>query len=177
MKFIWDVADFEARQAESLLIEPCHFLLALFKAVDVDVTTVVQDKQSLAERDLVLEELLREVARLRRVFEYAKVNPREFRHQYREIVASPLSTPSQYRLHRSPSSREIFKQSQKLARLHHPEILPTHLLDSLLSIEDANRDSVLNRQNIGAENIRHAVRTELLNISGDQGNKNDWGLN
>ena len=66
---VWRVAEFEARHAKASTIEPTHLLLGLCKVVDLDLPEFVA--KDAPDRDEVLEELLREVRRLRTVFRAA----------------------------------------------------------------------------------------------------------
>jgi len=74
---VWRVAEFEARHAKASTIEPNHLLLGLCKVVDLDLPEFVT--KDAPDRDEVLEELLREVRRLRTVFRAAGLDTKTFR--------------------------------------------------------------------------------------------------
>src|ERR1017187_790662 len=80
---VWRVAEFEARHAKASTIEPNHLLLGLCKVVDLDMPEFVT--KDATDRDEVLEELLREVRRLRTVFRAAGLDAKTFRRKLRRF--------------------------------------------------------------------------------------------
>src|SRR5438132_12031177 len=78
---VWRVAEFEARNLNASTIEPTHLLLGLCKVVDLDLPELVAKDSP--DRDEVLEELLREVRKLRTIFRDAGVDAKAFRRRLR----------------------------------------------------------------------------------------------
>ena len=75
---VWRVAEFEARHCRKRpTIEPTHLLLGLCKVVDLDLPEFVS--KDAPDRNEVLEELLREVRKLRTVFRAAGLDAKTFR--------------------------------------------------------------------------------------------------
>ena len=158
---MWRLADFEARQLEAELIEPAHLLLGICKSVDVDLTTVVPLAGSLAERDEALEDLLREVRRLRRIFDNCAIDARRFRKAYRARLGRPVSgSPASALLHRSESSHAIFKAAEQLASGR--EVFPVYLFGLVLKVEDPVRDEVLGAQGVQFGALAQAAELEIL---------------
>src|SRR5881396_287718 len=73
---IWRLAEFEARHLDTSTIEPTHLLLGLCKVVDLDLPELVAKDSP--NRDEVLEELLRDVRKLRTVFRAAGLDAKAF---------------------------------------------------------------------------------------------------
>src|ERR1017187_5593435 len=78
---VWQIAELEARRLHSENIEARHLLIGLCKIVDVDLPALVSHDTQ--DRDAVLEDLLREVRRLRTVFRTADVDARHLRRSLR----------------------------------------------------------------------------------------------
>src|SRR5271166_6415915 len=132
---IWRLAELEARQLKASTIEPTHLLLGLCKAVDLDLPTLVQ--KDAPDRDEVLEELLREVRRLRTVFRAAGLDAKTFRRKLRR--ASPerrFALAESERLHRSSAAKEIFSAAEQFAQVGSSVVYPVHLLYACLLTED-----------------------------------------
>lgn len=158
---MWRLADFEARQLEAELIEPAHLLLGICKSVDVDLTTVVSIAGSLAERDEALEDLLREVRRLRRIFGNCGMDARGFRKAYRDQLGQSVSVSNATTLlHRSESSHELFKAAEQLAAGR--RVFPVHLLCPVLKVADPVRDEVLGAQEVRFDVLSQASELEML---------------
>jgi len=68
----WQVADLEAKRLHAAFLEPAHLLLGLCKCVDIDIPASVP--AGIPDREMLLEELLREFRRLREVFVSAREN-------------------------------------------------------------------------------------------------------
>jgi len=79
---VWRVAEFEARHAKASTIEPNHLLLGLCKVVDLDLPSLLP---RYPRPDEVLEELLREVRRLRTVYRAAGLDAKTFRRKLRRL--------------------------------------------------------------------------------------------
>ncbi len=68
-------AKLEARNLKASTVDPAHLLLSLCKSVDLDLPALVP--KNLPDRDAILEELPREVRRLRDIFRTAGLDARE----------------------------------------------------------------------------------------------------
>src|ERR1017187_4026790 len=124
---VWRVAEFEARHQKASVIEPTHLLLGLCKVVDLDLPEFVTKDSP--DRDEVLEELLREVRRLRTVFRAAGLDAKAFRRKLRR--ASPerrFALDDSERLRRSSSSKQVFADAEHFAQLGSGSVYPVHLL-------------------------------------------------
>lgn len=141
---IWLLANFEARRVNSKMIEPGHFLLALCKAVDVDLTIFVP--MTWPGRDDILEETLREVRRLRTVYHEANFNARGFRRAFRFHCGSGLPGQGEVdQLHRSKESKKVFAEAERFAAIAESVVFPVHLLYAVLMIPDETRDVLLDQ--------------------------------
>lgn len=118
---VWRVAEIEARNANASEIDLTHLWLGLCKVVDIDLPSAVSRRAP--DREEVLEELLREIKRLRRVFRAGAMDACAFRRKLRAKAAErgfsilestqscdgptkregPLLTPSRWR--RCPAQR------------------------------------------------------------------------
>src|SRR5665213_1007953 len=144
---IWQVAEFEARHLKASTIEPIHLLIGLSKTVDLDLIALVST--NVTNRDEVLEECLREVRRLRNIFRNANLNAATFRRQMRRASGEQrFSMEQSERLHRSVAARKIFTAAEHLAQLADGVVYPVHLLHTVLTTRDSQRDEVLNELGI-----------------------------
>ena len=161
---IWQVAEFEARQLKASTIEPIHLLLGLSKTVDLDLTALVSKEGP--NHDEVLEECLREVRRLRNVFRSANLNAAIFRRRMRRASGEQrFSLEQSERLHRSPAARKMFTDAEHLAQFTDGVVYPVHLLYTVLTTKDSQRDEVLKELGIDKKHLREAVRQELLGVA------------
>jgi hypothetical protein len=139
---VWRIAEFEARQTNASTIEPNHLLLGLCKVVDLDLPAFV-DKAA-PDRDEVLEELLREVRRLRGVYLAAGLDAKTFRRKLRRVSGERrFALDDSERMRRSTASKQIFSQAEHFAQLVSHAVYPIHLLYSILHVDDGHRDDLL----------------------------------
>jgi hypothetical protein len=144
---VWRVADAEARGLRAPQIEPSHLFLGICKVVDLDIPELVS--KTTLNRDEVLEELLREVRRLRIVFERGGANPKQLRRRLRAAYGrDSLDIIEPEPLRRSASSKEVFSIAERYAEASSFVVFPVHLLSAILSIEDPKRDSVMAMQGV-----------------------------
>jgi ATP-dependent Clp protease ATP-binding subunit ClpA len=158
---IWRVAEFEARQQNATTIEPTHLLLGLCKVVDLDLPELVSKDSP--DRDEVLEELLREVRKLRTVFRAAGLDARAFRRRLRR--ASPdrrFSLAESERLRRSPAAKQVFADAEHFAQLGSGTVYPVHLLYATLLAKDEHRDTTLGESNIEKKRLLNVAKREVL---------------
>jgi ATP-dependent Clp protease ATP-binding subunit ClpA len=158
---IWRVAEFEARHQNASTIEPTHLLLGLCKVVDLDLPELVSKEST--DRDEVLEELLREVRKLRTVFLAAGLDAKIFRRRLRR--ASPerrFSFDDSERLRRSPAAKQVFADAEHLAQFGSGTVYPAHLLYATLLVEDEHRDKTLAELNIKKKRLLSIAKREVL---------------
>ena len=158
---IWRVAEFEARQLKASTIEPTHLLLGLTKSVDLDLTTVIS--KDAPDRDEVLEELLREVRKLRTVFRAAGLDAKTFRRKLRR--ASPerrFALDDSERLRRSSAAKQVFTDAEHFAQLGSSAVYPVHLLYATLLAEDKHRDATLAELNVEKKRLLTVSKREVL---------------
>lgn len=157
----WEVADWEAHQMRAEYLEPIHLLIGICKMVDLDLPALVSKDNP--DRDSVLEELLREVRRIRTVFSTAHVDARVLRRRLRQLYAhSDDGIVRKGRLHRSETSKEIFSDAEHFAEISGSTVLPVHLLYALLLSKDDERDAVMSKLHFNASRLRGAVKRETL---------------
>jgi ATP-dependent Clp protease ATP-binding subunit ClpA len=162
---IWQVAEFEARRLTSPTIEPLHFLLGLSKVVDLDLPAMI--KQELPNRGEILEECLREVRRLRHLFQNAGLDATAFRRRLRRALGDHglmLECPGC--LHRGPAARKVFADAENYAQLDNGVVYPAHLLFAILATNDTQRDRVLKELGINEERLQEAAAQEFLRLRG-----------
>lgn len=160
---VWQVAEFEARYSNASTIEPTHLLLGLCKVVDLDLPELVSKEQP--DRDEILEELLREVRRLRTIFRVAGVDAKSVRRRLRR--ASPeerFSLTESGRLHRSSAAKEIFADAEHFAQLGNCAVYPIHLLYATLLAEDEHRDATLAKLRIHKKRLVNVVKRDALAV-------------
>src|SRR5205814_1280702 len=132
--------------------EPTHLLLGLCKVVDLDLPALVSKDSP--DRDEVLEELLREIRRLRTVFRVAGLDAKVFRRRLRR--ASPerrFSLEESQRLRRSPAAKRVFADAEHFAQLGSSVVFPVHLLYATLLAEDEHRDETLGELNVDKKRL------------------------
>jgi ATP-dependent Clp protease ATP-binding subunit ClpA len=158
---IWQVAEFEARQLKASTIEPVHLLLGLCKTVDLDLPDLIS--RNAPNRAEVLEECLREVRRLRNVFQDAKLNAAIVRRRLRRLSGERrFSLPESERLHRSDAAKKVFANAEHFAQLNRGIVYPVHLLYAVLGVEDEQRDQAMNELGIQKARLCEAAKHELF---------------
>jgi len=171
---IWQLAEFEARQLRAVLIEPQHLLLGLCKSVDVDLMALpIKDSP---DRDEVLEELLREVRRLRTDFRAAGLDPRAFRRALRQKwVGSQGAEQESKRLHRSKDSKAIFSEAEHLAELSSSPVFPVHLLYTVVCMKDELRDQLLDLHGVEPARLLKLAKRDAIPLR--EGDRPQAGMN
>ena len=158
---VWRVAEFEARHAKASMIEPNHLLLGLCKVVDLDLPEFVSKDDP--DRNETLEELLREVRRLRTVFRTAGLDAKTFRRKLRR--SSPerrFALAESERLHRSSAAKEIFSAAEQFAQVGSNVVYPVHLLYAVLLADDDHRDATLAKLNVEKKKLLAVSKREVL---------------
>lgn len=158
---IWRVAEFEARQLKASTIEPTHLLLGLCKAVDLDLPTIVSKDSP--DRDEVLEELLREVRRLRTVFRAAGLDTRTFRRRLRRVSGGNRFSPSETeRLRRTAAAKRVFADAEHFAAIADILVYPVHLLYAVLLTEDKKRDELMKELDVDPKRLQQLAKREVM---------------
>lgn len=157
---IWRLAEFEACQLKSSTIEPTHLLLGLCKSVDLDMSAIVS--KTLPDHDEVLEELLREVRRLRTIFRATGLDARTFRRALRHVSSGNRTAQSEsQRLRRSKSTKLVFADAEHFAELAQSVVFPVHLLYAVALIEDHLRDGLFNEFGIELQRLQQVAKREM----------------
>jgi ATP-dependent Clp protease ATP-binding subunit ClpC len=151
----------EARGLKVGEIEPAHLLLGLCKIVDLDLTALVP--KAAANRDEIVEELLREARRLRELFRAAELDPRIFRRRLRQTIhAGRFATGDSERLHRSNAAKEVFRNAERCAGLAGDAVLPVHLLYAVLIAKEEKRDGLLDELDVSKTRLQRLARDSFL---------------
>jgi hypothetical protein len=157
----WQVAELEARRLHAPFIEPNHLLIGLCKIVDVDLTSLVT--KDMPDRDAILEELLREVRRVRTVFRTAGVDACTLRRRLRRTCeGSHDALVPKGRLHRTQASKDVFADAEHFAEIAGSAVFPIQLLYALLLSKDGERDEVLADEGIAVKRFQDAAKRETL---------------
>lgn len=158
----WQVADLEAKRLHAAFLEPAHLLLGLCKCVDIDIPASVPP--GIVDRDMLLEELLREFRRLREVFRRAGFDAMQFRRHYRTLLpqGSAGLNPAFVRLHRNDAARDLFSEAEGIATLSGGLVFPIHLLYALLGEEDSHREKAMDSVGANESRLRHSIKQELF---------------
>lgn len=173
---VWRVAEIEARHLKSSTIEPTHLLLGLCKTVDLDLPSLVS--KDAPDRNEVLEELLREVRRLKNVFRAAGLNAKIFRRRLRRIAeAHRFILPDSGRLRRGKAAKQVFAEAEHFAALVDCMVYPVHLLYAALLADDRGRDKVLNDLGIDKLRLLEVTKRETVFHQGDSMPRDKTHLN
>ena len=112
---------------------------------------------------LSLEELLREVRRLRNIFRAAGLNARAFRRRLRAKGGGNRFTLSEARrLRRSKNAKQVFVDAEHFAAIANSPVYPTHLLYAALLTDDESRDTIINELAIDKNRLRQVAKREAL---------------
>jgi hypothetical protein len=160
LALVWQIADIEARNLKAPAIECMHLLIGLCKVVDLDLVGLVSKE---VDPDKILEELLREIRRLRTVFRAAGLDARMLRRHLRRVYPEQrLGLDRSKRLHRSSEAKRIFANAEQFGQLGSGKAYPVHLLYATLLADDENRDVVLNKLKINKERLLTLVKKQVF---------------
>jgi ATP-dependent Clp protease ATP-binding subunit ClpA len=158
---VWRVAEVEAKRLNAPEIEPLHLLIGLCKAVNLDLPALVS--KDTPDRDDILEELLREVRRLRTIFRTAQVNPTPLR---RKLRGTPLDRRFQMEesetLHRTAAAKKVFADAEHFAQLAGAVVYPAHLLYAVLLGDDTRRDDTFKDLGIDKPRFQEVAKREVV---------------
>jgi ATP-dependent Clp protease ATP-binding subunit ClpA len=173
---IWRLAELEARNLGSREIEPTHLLLGLAKSVDVDLPAVL-DKATPDYND-TLEELLREVRRIRTAFGNAEADPKVLRRRLRKLAMNGRAPAvAEEHLHRSDRTKRIFLNASQLAEIAGGTLYPVHLMLAVLLASDERRDEILEELGVNGKRLAQAARQEagFVKPNGGRGSRRSLG--
>jgi hypothetical protein len=126
---VWRLTELEAKRLGAKELEPAHFLIGLAKAVDVDWIEAI-DKE-IADREALLEEVLREMRTLREEFDKLGLEPRKLRRRLRRALTRQCENGNKERLRRGTEARRAFSVAEKIAALAQSPVFPKHLLHGI----------------------------------------------
>jgi hypothetical protein len=160
---VWRVAEAEARHLNASNIEPTHLLVGLCKVVDLDLPELIS--KNAPDRDEILEELLREIRRLRTVFRVAGVDARTLRRSLRCARQERRSLlQDSHRLRRTRAAKMLFTDAEHFAQLGNCAVYPVHLLYAMLLAEDEHRDSVLRKLRTDKKRLLEVAKRDALGV-------------
>lgn len=111
----------------------------------------------------MLEELLREVRKLRTVFRAAGLEARTFRRRLRTAWPKRrFSLDKSERLRRSFAAKRVFAEAEHFALLGSGTVYPIHLLYATLVAEDKRRDETLAELNIEKTRLVSIAKQEVV---------------
>jgi len=158
---IWRIAALHARKLHAEEIEPHHLLLALAKCVDLDLTTLVP--KDAANHDELLEQLLREVRRIRTIFRVGDFDARVFRRRLRKVARETrFAAGDAETLHRSAATKKLFLEAEHFAELSGQVVYPVHLLLASLFTQEQCSDDVMREQGIDKKHLQEIAKREIF---------------
>jgi ATP-dependent Clp protease ATP-binding subunit ClpA len=164
LMLVWQIAELQARQLNAEKIEPYHLLLAISKCVDLDLTTIVP--KDAANRDEILEQLLREIRRIRTIFRVANFDAKTFRRKLRKalpgIPEKRFVMSDAEPLHRSAATRKLFTEAQHFADLSDQTVYPVHLLLAVLCTQEQYSDDVMRELGIDKKHVEKVAKREIF---------------
>jgi hypothetical protein len=129
--------------------------------VSLDLPALVS--KDTPDRDEILEELLREVRRLRTIFRTAQVNPTPLR---RKLRGTPLDRRFQMEksetLHRTAAAKKVFVDAEHFAQLAGVVVYPAHLLYAVLLGDDPRRDAAFKELGIAKPRFQEVAKREVI---------------
>jgi len=160
---VWQIAELEARHLHAQFLGPNHLFIGLCKIVDLDLTAIVA--KDMPDRDAVLEELLREVRRLRTIFRNADVDPRRLRRVLRcNCEGSRDTLMPKGRLHRTQPSKDVFADAEQFAGVSAQQVFPVHLLYALLLQRDSEREDTMRQLGFDLKHLTQAAEHDALSF-------------
>ena len=151
----------EAKHLNSSTIEPTHLLLGLCKAVDVDPRGLFNEH--LQGRELILEELVREVRRLRVVFETVGFDARAFRRALRRELGKHTRSPTKsHHLRRSNEAKQVFVDAEQVAEMADCVVFPVHLFHAVLSATKDAYTDLMARAGCDPERLKKVTKREAM---------------
>lgn len=161
LMLVWRVAAAEARHLRAPKIEPHHLFLGLCKVVDLNISGVLSE--NIPDRDAVLEELLREVRRVRNVFRRSAVDPKILRRKLRRVYGKDsLDIIEEGPMRRSESAKKVFSIAEGFGGVTQFVVFPVHLLYAVLSVDDVKRDAAMAGLGIDKKSLTQKAKEEVF---------------
>jgi len=136
--------------------------------VDLDLPEFISKEAP--DRDEILEEMLREVRKLKTVFRAAGLDAKKFRRKLRRTLPEPRFTlEDSKRLRRSSAAKQIFSDAEHYAQLGSCVVYPAHLLFAGLLAEDNHRDTTLAELKIEKKRLLTVSKREIFGKQMDSG--------
>lgn len=158
---VWRIAEAEARHRNASEIDTIYFVIALAKAVDVELSELIPSDTP--ERQATLEECLRELRRVRQVFSAVQIDTRDLRHRLRDRCAKDLPTGVADKfLHRTDAARAVFADAEAFADFAKANVFPIHLLYAVCIAPGKQISDVLQEVNTNVSRLRTAAKNEML---------------
>jgi hypothetical protein len=133
--------------------------------IDLDLPALVPKESP--DRDEVLEELLREVRKLRTIFRSANVDAKILRRRLRGVAMNVrFSLGESGRLRRSPAAREVFAEAEQFSQIGDATVYPVHLLYATMMVRDADRDALFKELKIDKSRLIETVKSEVFSRAG-----------
>jgi len=130
IELIWQIAMQEAAAGEFKEIEPDHFFNALLKFSELSIEKISEISHSPKEADDLKDNIIKIGDELRR----CNIDSTDVRRKLRSLLGSGGNPYDGGQLHRSSSSRILFKKSANLAFENgYDTITPLHLLGAIFS--------------------------------------------
>ena len=97
----------------------------------MDVDWIDAVSKETADREAILEELLREMRTLREELDKLGLEPRKLRRRLRRALARQGENGNKEKLRRGAEARQAFKAAEKIATLAQSPVYPKHLLHGI----------------------------------------------
>ena len=158
---VWKIAAIEAQNLKHQEIEPVDLMLALLKAVDIEIEKLADTKSVEAMADLNSG-----VGELKCIFVESGVMPVKTRRRLRREAVHHQKTD--YKggvIHRSTRSKDVFKRAENFLSTNEKMIRPIHLLAALLDKAESDLDRVLLLVNFPASLLKALLCNKLASNS------------
>jgi ATP-dependent Clp protease ATP-binding subunit ClpC len=161
----WRLAELEAGNLKTSVLEPEHFLLGLLKLPELEVSEILSQRTALNDEEIQSE--AKWTARLNRCFRDAGLDTTRMRRRLRGhlVLGEEENTPKQ-RFRRSSLMRATFSRADSVASEHGSRALePIHLLAALLECDRSQIRVVMELQGCPTETLHDRVRAVLEEYS------------
>jgi len=170
--FVWNVADFEARNLGAKSIEPVHLFLGILKSVDFDILRL-KEIQILSPG--ILAEVQNDLSDVRLAFKNAGIETTPIRRRIRK-TSGKSGQDNKVRLRRSSRSRAVFAATEAFVKSG--SVKPIHLLSILAEmniprIAQAFQDSCLDMQLLLHISTMKALSV-MTRLDGQSDNEGTW---
>jgi ATP-dependent Clp protease ATP-binding subunit ClpC len=130
---VYILAASEAKFLKSILLEPEHFLVGMFKMENIVKNEGLLPKNFDAGKK---QEIIRDAAQLSELWKRHNLDPKQFRRRLRFLISQGQKETGEFSGHRSPRGREMFAEAEAINEEEGDEILAlTDLLAACLRTE------------------------------------------